>query len=162
METHTFLAEKIKPKQLIPIISFVVLPFILNVLSYISTIVLIQFLLLSILCIIIILVWHFNTKITISNQYIMYRSIFKRYKINWTEIKETGTFTAVGLTIITKNQTENKSFFSTLYIYVSCSENEALEMVKKNSKTFIRFNYNEKANDLIKFYSKSNFNFNFN
>ena len=92
----------------------------------------------------------------------MYRSVFKHYKIKWTEVKETGIFSAVGLTIINKNQTKDKGFFSTLYIYVSSSENETLEMVKKNCKTFIRFNFNEKANELIKFYSKSNFNFNFN
>ena len=162
METHTLLAEKIKPKQLIPIISFVILPFILYVFSYLSTVVLIQFLLLSILCIIIILVWHFNTKIIITTQYIMYSSVFKRYKLNWTEVKETGTFSAVGLTIINKNQTEDKGFFSTLYIYVSSSENETLEMVKKNSKTFIRFNFNKKAFDLINMYKNSGFQWNFN
>ena len=79
----------------------------------------------------------------------MYKSIFKTYKIKWEEVKKTGEFQAVGLAIISNNEVSKRDSFSTKYIYVTTKEDYKIEMLEKNSKSFIRFHYDEKAKKLI-------------
>ncbi len=150
MYSKTFPAEKINIKQLLPIISFILLPVLLYFFNLISLIVLIQFLLLSVLCIIIIIIWHFNTKIIITEQSISYRSVFKRYTIKWKDVKKVGTFTATGLTITEFDSSYKNGFFNVLYIYVTTNKDLKIGMVKKSSNAFIRFYYDENAYAMIK------------
>lgn len=149
METNKFLAEKLKIKQFIPILFFILFPLLLFLLQQIDLKVLIQFILLSLICTGIILFWHFNTKITITHESISYRSAFKYYKLKWKDVKMIGAFTATGLTVIEFGIPAKKQFLNSGYIYITTIEDLKFSFVKKNSNTFIRFNYNEEAYNLI-------------
>ncbi|NOZ46935.1 MAG: hypothetical protein GXO79_09160 [Chlorobi bacterium] len=152
MNKHIFLADKLKFKQVLPIYLFIIIPVILFFFSLISVNVLLQFLFVSISCLSIIYLWHYNSKIEITKQSITYHSIYKHIEIKWTDVKKTGTFHASGLTIIDFNNKKKSGFFNKHYIYITTEPELKLGFVKKNSRTFIRFAFDARAYNLIQEY----------
>ena len=148
MKGNEFRSGKLIVADFLPLSIFIVFPVLFLLFDAITLIVFLQFVFVFAAFILIILIDYLTAKIIIQQDYIEYYSILKKCRISWIEIKRVGFFDAVGLTVVSFDNRKT-NFLSKKYIFVSTLDNPQFSTLKRNSNSFIRFNYNETLYKII-------------